>query len=104
MCFNILGAKRKNRQVMASVVGISLLFMVCGVPILWNKFRQLLMKYSYHVVQMTQKSGTGTIFNYEYYIVNFVLTFNNCVNFYVYMLCGSTWRKGFVKYIKGKLC
>ena len=84
---------------MASVIGVSVLFMVCGTPMLWNQLRQLTMKYSYSVMQDTQESGSGAVFNYEWYIVNFVLTFNNCINFYVYLLSGSTWRRDFCSFV-----
>ena len=88
---------------MASVTGISVFFMICGVPMVWNSLRQLLMSYTFAVLQNTQSSGTGVVFNYEYYIVNFMLTLNNCVNFYMYLFSGSTWRKGFFEYCKMKL-
>ena len=84
---------------MASVIGISLFFMVCVIPMLWNTLRQLLMKYSFTLLRNAQESGSGAVFNYEHYIVNFVITINNSVNFYLYLLSGSTWRKGFVKYV-----
>ena len=89
---------------MASVIGISIFFMLCGAPMLWNTLRQLLMKYSFTLLQDAQESGIGAVFNYEYYIVNFVVTINNSVNFYMYLLSGSTWRKGFVKYIFSSIC
>ena len=84
---------------MASTLGISIFFTVCGAPMLWNTLRQLLMRYSFKLLQEAQESGIGAVFNYEYYIVNYVITINNSVNFYMYLLSGSTWRKGFIKYV-----
>ena len=92
--------KKNNRQLLGSVIGISLIFMVCGTPMLWNKMRQLAMNYSYQLLLDAQQSGAGEIYNYEYYIVNFAISFNNCINFIVYLMTGSTWRKKFFKFIK----
>ena len=89
---------------MASVISISFFFMVCGVPMLWNSLRQLLMSYNLGDLQSTQYGGAGVVFNYEFYIVNFVLSLNNCVNFFVYLLSGSSWRKLFFGHIKNRLC
>ena len=83
----------------ASTIGISIFFMVCGAPVLWNTLRQLFMRYSYTLLQNAKESGVGAVFNYEYYIVNFVLTINNSVNFFLYLMSGSTWRDGFIKYV-----
>ena len=95
--------KRYSRQLFGSVIGISLVFMVCGTPMLWNKMRQLAMSYSYQLLLDAQESGAGEIYNYEYYIVNFVLSFNNCINFIVYLMTGSTWRKQFLQFIRDTL-
>ena len=89
---------------MASVIGISILFMVCRAPMLWNTQRQLLMTYSFTLLQNAQESSIRAVFNYEYYIVNFVVTINNSVNFNMYILSGSTWRKGFAKYVVSSIC
>ena len=89
---------------MASVISISVFFMVCGVPMLWNSLRQLQMNYNLGDLQSTHSGGAGVVFNYEFYIVNFVLSLNNCVNFFVYLLSGSTWRQLFFAYIKDRLC
>ena len=69
------------------------MFLCCCTPMLWNSMRQLLMKYD---VNASKSAGARVVYNFEYYIVNFVLAFNNCINFYVYMMSGSSWRRAFI--------
>ena len=83
------------------VVCISASFICLCAPFVWNVLRQLSMKYDDGVLLQARSSGAGEFFNYEYHIVVFVLSINNCINLYIYLLSGSTWRREFRKLVCG---
>ena len=62
------------------------------------------MQYDVNALLSAQKTGAGVLYNYEYHIVNYVLAFNNCINFYLYFISGSSWRRAFIVYVKEKMC
>ena len=93
---------KKDRQLIISVVGVSVSFICLCSPFVWNVLRQLSMKYNSKVVNDARRSGSGEVFNYEYHIVVFILSINNCINFYIYLLSSSTWRKIFKDSITAK--
>ena len=95
---------KKNRRLIVSVIRISVIFICFCSPFVWNVFRQLFMTYNSKVVDEARELGLGAFFNFEYHIVVFVLSANNCVNFFVYLISGATWRKIFVSYLQKLLC
>ena len=97
--FRISEQSKKDRRLILTVLGISVSFVCLCAPLLWNVLRQLLMNYNSGMVLQARGSGEGNLFNYEYHIVVFVLCINNCLNFYIYMLSGATWRKKFIELI-----
>ena len=104
LIFNhISDRQRETRALITSVVGISASFVILCSPYVWNVFRQLFMNYNVRVMLQARDSGAGEFFNYEYHIAIFILSLNNSVNFFVYILSGTTWRKLFIKSIKAKL-
>ena len=62
------------------------------------------MKYDAEMVTEARDSGAGALFNYERHIALFVLSVNNCINFYIYLMSGSTWRAIFVSYLREMCC
>ena len=102
--FNVAGRSRESRSLITSVVGISAAFIMFCSPYVWNVFRQLFMNYNVDVMLRARDSGAGEFFNFEYHIVIFILSMNNCTNFFIYLLSGPTWRKEFMQSIKANLC
>ena len=91
----------KESHLLVLVFGISVSFICLSAPFVWNVLRQLSMNYSSRIILQAKDSGAGVIFNYEYHIVVFILSINNCVNFYIYVLCGKSWRKKFKRFLLG---
>ena len=100
----ILEQGKKNRRMIISVIRISVIFICLCSPFVWNVFRQLFMTYNSKAVNEARHSGLGAFFNYEYHIVVFVLSANNCVNFFIYLINGATWRKIFLSFLQKLIC
>ena len=94
----------KQRHLLISVVSISVSFLCLSSPFVWNTFRQLTMNYNPKLVTEARNSAMGALFNYEHHIVLFILSINNCINFYIYLLSGSTWRTIFLDYLRSVFC
>ena len=92
--------RKKNRRMVISVVAISVSFICFSAPLVWNVLRQLFYLNNVNAIIQARESGAGALFNYEHHLVIFVLSINNCINFYVYLISGSTWRKIFYSDMK----
>ena len=82
-----------------TVFAISASCICFSVPFVWNVVRQLVVKYNSKMILEARGSGAGSFFNYEYHIAVFLLSINNCINLYIYLLSGATWRKKFIAWI-----